>query len=126
VRLVAIAALTVAVSTPLPPVAAKKTSCPKQLYRVSGRYPLTVMVAAEKGRHPKASLLTCATADSIALAGKKYFSKPPFHTGAKIKVNGAVYTLGVGGPEILPGTSGPVYGWFGNGIEVLLIVPSGT
>lgn len=112
--------------TPLPAIAAKKTSCAKQLYKVSGRYPLTVMVAAQKGHHPKAALLTCTSADAIALAGKSHFLKPPFHTGTKIHVGGATYTLGVGGPEILPSTSGPVYGWFGNGIEVLLIIPSGT
>jgi hypothetical protein len=41
-------------------------------------------------------------------------------------VGGATYTLGVGGPNILPAASGPVYGWFGNGIEVLLVIPSGT
>ena len=84
------------------------------------------MVAAEKGQHPSATLLTCSSAYAIALAGKKDFLKPPFRTGEKIEVAGATYTLGVGGPEILPATSGPVYGWFGNGIEVLLMIPSGT
>ena len=39
----------------LPPIAAKKTSCPKKLYAVSGKFPVTVMVAAEKGRRPAAS-----------------------------------------------------------------------
>jgi hypothetical protein len=111
--------------TPLPPIAVKKTTCPKKLFEVSGHYPVTVMVAAEKGHHPGAALLTCRSADAIALAGKKYFLAPPFRTGEKIRVGGASYTMGVGGPEILPATSGPVYGWFGNGIEVLLIVPSG-
>ena len=111
--------------TPLPAIAAKKTECPKKLFEVSGRYPVTVEVAAQKGKHPSATLLTCTSDDAIALAGKKHFLKPPFRTGVKIKVAGATYTLGVGGPEIDPGTSGPVYGWFGNGIEVLLIVPSG-
>jgi hypothetical protein len=114
-----------ATETPLPLVAAKKTSCPKKLFEVSGQFPVTVMVAAQRGRHPSASLLTCVNADAIALAGRKHFLKPPFRTGEKITVSGATYTMGVGGPEILPATSGPVYGWFGNGIEVLLIVPSG-
>jgi len=91
---------------------------------VSGRLPVTVMVAAEKGQHPSAALLTCKSADAIALAGKSHYLRPPFHTGVKLKVAGATYTLGVGGPEVLPATSSPVYGWFGNGIEVLLINPS--
>jgi len=111
--------------TPLPAIVAKKTTCPKALYKLSGRYPVTVMVAAQKGRHPSATLLTCRAAEAVALTGKAHFLKPPFRTGAKIVVGGAAYTLGVGGPDILPATSGPVYGWFGNGIEVLLIVPSG-
>jgi hypothetical protein len=111
--------------TPLPAIAARKTTCPKTLYKVSGRYPVTVIVAAQKGQHPSATLLTCTSADAIALAGKKDFLKPPFHTGQRITVGGATYTLGVGGPGILPSTSGPVYGWFGNGIEVLLRIPSG-
>jgi hypothetical protein len=38
-----------AATTPLPPIAAKKTSCPKKLWKVSGHYPVTVMVAVEKG-----------------------------------------------------------------------------
>jgi hypothetical protein len=109
----------------LPPIAANKTTCPKELFELSGQFPVTVMVAAEKGHHPKATLLTCRSADSIALAGKRYFLRPPSQTGQKIAVGGATYTLGVGGPDILPATSGPVYGWFGNGIEVLLITPSG-
>jgi hypothetical protein len=111
--------------TPLPAIAAKKTTCPKKLYEVSGRYPVRVIVAAQKGQHPSSILLTCTSADAIALAGKRHFLKPPFRTGTKINVGGATYTLGVGGPEILPATSGPVWGWFGNGIEVLLIIPSG-
>ena len=115
-----------AAAVSLPPIAAKKTSCTQKLWKVSGRYPVTVMVAAEKGKRPSATLLTCKSANAIALAGKNHFLKPPFHTGAKITVAGTTYTLGVGGPNILPATSGPVYGWFGNGIEVLLIIPSGT
>jgi hypothetical protein len=111
--------------TPLPTIAAKKTSCVKKLFSLSGRYPVTVMVAAQKGQHPSAALLTCESADAIALAGKRYYLKLPIRTGEKITVSGAVYTMGVGGPNILPATSGPVYGWFGNGIEVLLINPSG-
>jgi hypothetical protein len=111
--------------TPLPAIAAKKTNCPKKLFELSGRYPVTVMVAAEKGRHPSAALLTCRTADAIALAGKRYYREPPIQTGETIDVAGATYTMGVGGPDILPATSGPVYGWFGNGIEVLLINPTG-
>jgi hypothetical protein len=115
-----------AAAVSLPPIAAKKTSCPQKLWKVSGRYPVTVLVAAEKGRQPSVSLLSCKSAYAIALAGKSHFLKPPFHTGAKITAGGATYTLGVGGPNILPATSGPVYGWFGNGIEVLLLIPSGT
>ena len=93
---------------------------------MSGQFPVTVIVAAEKGQHPRATLLTCSSADAIALAGRKHFLKPPFHTGEKIKVAGATYTMGLGGREILPATSGPVYGWFGNGIEVThTIIPSG-
>jgi hypothetical protein len=111
--------------TPLPAIAQKKMSCPKKLYKLSGEFPVTVIVAAEKGQHPSAALLTCASAYAIVQAGKRHFLNPPFRTGAKIDVAGATYTLGVGGPEILPATSGPVYGWFGNGIEVVLIVPSG-
>jgi hypothetical protein len=111
--------------TQLPPIAAKKLTCPKRLYDFNVYYPVTTMVAAEKGRHPSAILLTCQTAGAIALAGKSHFLKLPVRTGVKITVAGAVYTLGTGGPSILPATSGPVYGWFGNGIEVLLIVPSG-
>ena len=111
--------------TQLPPIAAKKTTCEKQLNKVEGQFPLTTTVDAEKGQHPTASLLTCNTADAIALAGKQHFLKLPFKTGAKIEVAGATYTMGVGGPNILPATSGPVYGWFENGIEVLLIIPSG-
>jgi hypothetical protein len=109
----------------LPAIAAKKTNCPKKLYKVSGKYPVTVIVAAEKGQHPSATLLTCRNGDAVALAGKKSFLKPPFKTGETIRLAGATYTMGVGGPEILPSASGPVYGWFGNGIEVLLIIPSG-
>jgi hypothetical protein len=111
--------------TPLPPIAAKKTSCTKKLFSLSGRYPVTVMVAAQKGRHPSPALLTCKTAEAIALAGERHYLKPPIQTGEKITVGGAVYTMGVGGSNILLATSGPVYGWFGNGIEVLLINPSG-
>jgi hypothetical protein len=111
--------------TPLPAIAAKKTTCPKTLYKVSGRYPVTVIVGAQKGQHPSAALLTCTSADAIAVAGREDFLKPPFRTGQKITMAGATYTLGVGGPEIIPSTSGPVYGWFGNGIEVLLRIPSG-
>jgi hypothetical protein len=110
----------------LPPIAAAKTSCPRKLWKLGGRFPVTVMVAAEKGQHPGASLLTCSSAVAIALAGKKYFLKTPVRTGERMSVGGATYTMGVGGSEILPATSGPVYGWFGNGIEVLLIVPSGS
>jgi hypothetical protein len=112
--------------TQLPAIASKKTSCPRELYRVSGKYPVTVMFAAENGHHPTARILGCTNAYAIALAGKNDFRTLPFHTGKQIMVAGATYTLGVGGSEILPATSGPVYGWFGNGIEVLLIVPSGT
>jgi hypothetical protein len=111
--------------TPLPLIAGKKTSCPKKLFEVSGRYPVHVIVAAQKGQHPTSALLTCASADAIALAGRKQFLKPPFKTGERIEVAGATYTAGVGGPEIFPATSGPVYGWFGNGIDVLLMIPSG-
>jgi hypothetical protein len=118
-------ALTAGPATPLPAIAAKKTTCPLTLYKVSGQYPVTVMVAAEKGQRPRAALLSCENAEAIGLAGKTHFLKPPFHTGVRIHVGGATYTLGVGGPEILPATSGAVYGWFGNGIEVLLIIPSG-
>jgi energy-converting hydrogenase Eha subunit A len=114
-----------AAAATLPPIASHKTTCPKKLWKVGGIFPVTVMVAAEKGQHPSATLLGCTSADAIALAGKKHYLKPPYKTGAKITVGGATYTLGVGGPNILPATSGPVYGWFGNGIEVLLIVPSG-
>ena len=114
-----------AAAVSLPPIAAQKTSCPKQLWKVSKIFPVTVMVAAQKGQHPRATLLSCKSADAIALAGKSHYLKPPYRTGAKITVGGATYTLGVGGPNILPATSGPVYGWFGNGIEVLLITPSG-
>jgi len=112
-------------NTPLPPIAARKTQCPKVLYKTSRIYGLQVVVAAEKGQHPSPSLLTCQSAYTIALAGKKDFQKPPFRTGQKIEVSGATYTLGVGGPDIWPPASGPVYGWFGNGIEVLLMIPSG-
>jgi hypothetical protein len=111
--------------TPLPAIAGKKTTRPKELFKLSGQYAVTVMVAAQKGHHPSATLLTCRSADSIALAGKRFFLTPPSRTGQKIVVAGATYTLGVGGPNILPATSGPVFGWFGNGIEVLLITPSG-
>jgi hypothetical protein len=114
-----------AADTPLPLIAVKKTTCPKKLFDVSGRYPVHVIVAAQKGQHPRAVMLTCANADAIALAGRKHFLKPPFETGEKIEVAGAAYTAGVGGPEIFPATSGPVYGWFGNGIDVLLMIPSG-
>src|SRR5580765_6169512 len=111
--------------TPFPPIAAKKTECPKVLYKVSGTYTVKVVVAAEKGQHPSATSLTCKNAYAIALAGKRDFLKPPFRTGERIEVAGATYTAAVGGPDVWPPTSGPVYGWFGNGIEVLLMIPSG-
>jgi hypothetical protein len=114
--------------TPFPPIAAKKAECPKSVYTAHGFFaaPVTVVIAAQKGRHPAAALLACSNAYAIALAGKKYFQKFPFeHTGEKIQVGGATYTAAVGGPDVWPPTSGPVYGWFGNGIEVLLMIPSG-
>ena len=111
--------------TPFPPIAANKTSCPKTVYTVSKYYTVNVVIAAQKGHHPIAALLTCASAYKIALAGKKHYSKVPFRTGAKIVVDGATYTAAVGGPDVWPATSGPVYGWFGNGIEILLMIPSG-
>lgn len=120
-----VASVAAAPEIPLPPIAAKKTTCSKPLWKLNGDLPVTVMVAAEKGQHPTAALLTYSSADAIALAGKRYFLKTPVRTGERISVGGATYTMGVGGSNILPATSGPVYGWFGDGIEVLLIVPSG-
>jgi hypothetical protein len=94
--------------------------------KANGSYTVTVAVAAEKGQHPSATLLTCKNAYAIALAGKGYFLKPPFRTGETIEVAGATYTAAVGGPHVWPPASGPVYGWFGDGIEVLLMIPSGA
>jgi hypothetical protein len=117
------AVATGAKDTPLPPISPKHIECPKTVYTIQKVYGIQVVVAAEKGQHPGASLLTCAYA--IALAGKRDALKTPFPTGRKITVGEATYTLGVGGPNIWPPASGPVYGWFGNGIEVLLMIPSG-
>jgi hypothetical protein len=115
-----------AADTPFPPIAAKKTSCPKVVYTIDRNYTVHVVIAAEKGHHPSAALLTCKSAYAIALAGKKDYSKFPLDTGKKIVVAGATYTQAVGGPDVWPPTSGPVWGWFGNGVEVLLMIPSGS
>jgi hypothetical protein len=111
--------------TPLPPISPKHTLCPKTVYTIEKYYGVQVVVAAQKGQHPSASLLTCESAYAITLAGKKYALKMPFPTGRKVTVGGATYTLGVGGPDVWPPASGPVYGWFGKGIEILLMIPSG-
>jgi hypothetical protein len=112
--------------TPFPPIAAKKTQCPKTVYTAGGFFTVHVVIAGQKGQHPAAALLSCSNAYAIALAGKNYFGKVPFeHTGGTIQVGGATYTAAVGGPDVWPPTSGAVYGWFGNGIEVLLMIPSG-
>jgi hypothetical protein len=110
----------------LPASAGKVHACHTTLFKISGRLPVHTEFATRKGAHPAKSMLSCSHSNAVATAGKRFYDKPPFHTGRKVTVKGVTYTLGfttsVGGK---PG-SGPIYGWSGGGVIIYLINPSGA
>jgi hypothetical protein len=110
----------------LPASAGRIHTCHTTLYKVSGRLPVHTEFATRKGAPPAMTAFTCTDANAVARAGKRFYDKPPFHTGKKVKVAGVTYTLGfttsVGGKP----ASGPIYGWSGGGMIVYLINPTGA
>jgi hypothetical protein len=113
-------------TTKLPAKTGKIHRCHTVLYKVSGRLPVTTDFTAIKGAHPKQALFSCANADKVAKAGKRFYDKPPFHTGKKVTVDGVTYTMGsavtLGGQP----SSGPIYGWTGGGVVIYMINPTGA
>jgi hypothetical protein len=107
----------------LPPTSGKLVSCHKTLWKVSGSLPVHTQFGTQKGKHPAKSLLNCANANAVATAGKKYYTKPPFHTGQKVKVKGVTYTFG---RAFLPPGPTVVYGWAGGGAVIYLRNPTGA
>jgi hypothetical protein len=109
----------------LPAGSGKLTTCHKKLFKVGGVLPVSTAFAVQKGKHPAKALLTCTSADKVAVAGKKYYSKSPFGVGKKIKVAGVTDTMGVATSLDGKPTSGPIYGWAGGGIVIDLMNPTG-
>ncbi len=111
----------------LPATHGKITVCHKTLFKVGGRLPVRVDIAAQKGKHPGKALLSCANAQSVAVKGERYYHKYPFGLGKKVKVGKATYMMGVAAMAAFDGKplSGPLYGWTGGGVVIYLINPTG-
>lgn len=107
------------------PKAGKVTTCHTTLFKLGGRLAVHTAFAAQSGKHPAKALLSCANANAVAKAGKRYYHTSPFGLGKKVHVGGVTYTMGdttsVGGKP----ASGPVYGWSGGGVVIYLLNPSG-
>jgi hypothetical protein len=126
-----VAALSAATATAgapkmLPASAGRIHTCHTTLFKVSGRLPVHTEFARRKGAPTAMTAFTCTDANGVARKGKRFYDKPPFHTGKRVKVDGVTYTLGfatsVGGKP----ASGPIYGWSGGGMIVYLINPTGA
>jgi hypothetical protein len=109
------------------PAAGKLTTCHTTLFKVGGTLPVHTAFATQSHKHPAKSLLTCANANAVAKAGKRYYHTSPFGLGKKVTVGGVTYTMGKNATGMLGGkpTSGPVYGWSGGGVVIYLLNPSG-
>lgn len=120
ISMLAVPAAAMMLNPKLPSAAGKLTVCPKTLFDVGGRLPVSVAVQAQAGKHPASSLLTCSHAETVALAGRSYYQQRPVGLGRHVTVGGSRYTLGISS-----GASGATYGWFGGGIVVYLRNPTG-
>jgi hypothetical protein len=105
----------------LPP-SGKLTTCHSVVYRIGGTYKVSTSYGKEKGKHAASSRLSCSHANNVALKGKRYFSHYPFGVGKKVRVAGVTYTLdeSYGGRYDGQPTSGPLYGWVGGGVVIVL------
>jgi hypothetical protein len=121
ILLLAVAASAVAKTPALPP-SGKLTKCHQTVYKMDNRYPVKTDYGKQKGQHPKQSLLSCKNSDAVAAKGKKYFDKTPFGVGKKVQVSGVTYTLEETHGASYDGhpLSGPMYGWVGGGVVILL------
>lgn len=66
--------------------------------------------------------MNCTNSTAVARKGKKYFNNYPFGVGKKVTVSGVTYTLEEthGGSYDGHPLSGPMYGWVGGGVVILL------
>lgn len=120
-------AIAAAPRTSLPAVSGKLTECHKTLYELNGHLAVHAAYGTQKAKHPAKSLLSCKNANAVVLAGKRYYSTPPFGVGKHITVGRVNYTLGKWDKPYYAGRalSGPLYGWFGAGAVIVLENPSG-
>ena len=109
------------------PATGKLTTCHTTLYKLGGRLEVHTAFATQKHKHPPKALLSCRNANAVGKAGKRYYQSDPVGLGKKVHVGGVTYTMGRNATGSVGGmpTSGPVYGWSGDGVVIFLLNPSG-
>ena len=120
------AAPALAATTPwLPAASGGWHICPKTVFTVSHHVTVQGSYAIQRGKKPATKLLSCASADAVVLAGKRYGPTPK--VGKQVTVGGVRYTaekshnVGMFGGKAL---SGPIEGWVGGGVIIPLLVGS--
>lgn len=121
VALAALPAAGLAAANALPATSGALKRCSTTVYTL-GSLPVVTGYIAVKGAKPSHALLSCANANAVAKAGKRYYEKAPFVAGKKVTSGGVTYTLdhSIGGRWGGLALSGPLYGWVGGGVEIPL------